>query len=113
MLYILVREPLTPRTLRQSYVAASHGRRELRFAFTSSRPSVDLLLRRVGLRRFGRSVDGRRLAWARIAAVEDMVESGDWVATFYADGHTTTLATAWHVGKDAEVQVIFQTTIQT
>ncbi|KAL8970874.1 MAG: hypothetical protein Q9197_003583, partial [Variospora fuerteventurae] len=97
MLDILVREPFAPRTLRQPYIAADHGRCSLPFAFTSRRSRVDRLLRRVRLSRLGRAVDGRRPARARIAAMENMVESGNWVATFYANGHTT-LPEAWYVG---------------
>lgn len=97
MLDILVREPFAPRTLCQSYIAADHGRCGLPFAFTVSRSKVDRLLRRVRLSRLGRAVDGRRPARARIAAMEDMEESGNWVTTFYANGHTT-LPEAWYVG---------------
>lgn len=85
MLYIFIRETLAARTLRQSYITANHGRRRLRFG-----PGRYVtLLCGIGWSRFGGSIDGRRLLRTGFAAVKDMVESWDWIATFDTDGHTT------------------------
>lgn len=92
MLDVFVGKALAPRTLCQSHIAARHGRRRFRFA---SRRQLTLLCG-AGRSWFSRLVDGRRLLGACVAAVKDMVESGDWVATVNTDGHTTLAKTSSH-----------------
>ncbi len=92
MLDVFVRKALAPRTLCQSDITASHGRGRLRFG-----PHRYLtLLCGAGGGWFGRLIDGRRILGACVAAVKNMVESGDWIAAFNTDGHTTLTKTSSH-----------------
>jgi len=87
MLDIFICKPLAPRTLRQSNISTSNSIFRLELALRSI-----LCIRGsfLGARCTCEVRDGgfgsRRDAFV-VAAVEDMVELGDWVAAFYADWH--------------------------
>ena len=87
MLYVFVCETLAPWALCQSHISASYAS----FGFLSS---LALLLRwscgirtRGGGGRFAIEVRGRSGIVGFLGAVEDVVELGDWVAAFDANGH--------------------------
>lgn len=97
MLDVFVGETLASWTLCQSHIATSHSGRRLRSAMRR----YATFLGGIGWSWFGGPVDGRRLLGACVAAVKDMVESGDWIATFDTDGHTTLAKTSsyWSFGR--------------
>lgn len=78
MLNVFIREPLASRALRQSYISSSSSPRRLD-RLSTCEASLGAIFSGLGRRVGG----GAPL----VAAVENVVELGDWVSAFDADGH--------------------------